>query len=329
MASCEHCGTEFSPGASGEKFCCKGCEYVAELISEQGFEQFYDLKQGLAVAPVRSRPFEEHDFSWLAPKVAEAEGKAEARGGGHTGPRARGDFLCRLRVADRETLRAASRRHPRGGASVERSAASRMGAGKMRVGAVFARAVPVRLCGGSGGRGGGDHERRRLAARLGLCGAFALNTMGFSLPQYLGMPADFEFAALFRLIAFLSATLSMLVGGGYFIDRAWRAARAGSLHIDLPIALGLAAAYVGSIIGWMAGSERLMYFDFVSIFVFLMLGGRYLQTSAVERNRRRLVRQQPVPEAVPLRGRCRKNREPRGNRARHEVPAWPPDRRCR
>ena len=42
-----------------------------------------------------------------------------------------------------------------------------------------------------------------------------------------------------------------------------------------------------------------MYFDFVSIFVFLMLGGRYLQTTAVERNRRRLIRQQPVPEAVP------------------------------
>ena len=46
---------------------------MAELISEQGFERFYDLKQGLAVAPVRSRPFEEHDLSWLAPKVAEAE----------------------------------------------------------------------------------------------------------------------------------------------------------------------------------------------------------------------------------------------------------------
>jgi Cu2+-exporting ATPase len=113
------------------------------------------------------------------------------------------------------------------------------------------------------------------------------------------MPPDFEFAALFRLIAFLSATLSMLVGGGYFIDRAWRSLRAGSLHIDLPIALGVVAAYAGSITGWVLLEERLMYFDFVSIFVFLMLCGRYLQTAAVDRNRRRLVRQQPVPEAVP------------------------------
>src|SRR5215217_3636844 len=76
MASCEHCGTEFSPREVVAKYCCKGCEYVAELISENGFDRFYDLKQGLAVAPVRSRPFEEHDFSWLTPKLAEAEGKA-------------------------------------------------------------------------------------------------------------------------------------------------------------------------------------------------------------------------------------------------------------
>ena len=50
------------------------------MIEENGFEQFYDLKQGLAVAPVRSRPFEEHDFSWLGLKVAEAEGKAKPLG---------------------------------------------------------------------------------------------------------------------------------------------------------------------------------------------------------------------------------------------------------
>src|SRR5690606_27295169 len=107
---------------------------------------------------------------------------------------------------------------------------------------------------------------------------------------YLGMPADFEFAGLFRLIAFASATLAMLVGGAYFITRAWRALRTGTLHIDLPIALGLIAAYAGSVFGWTAGIERLMYFDFVATFVFLMLLGRYVQTAAVEKNRLRLVR---------------------------------------
>jgi hypothetical protein len=42
----------------------------------------------------------------------------------------------------------------------------------------------------------GDHERRRLAARLGLCGAFALNTMAFSLPVYLGNAGGFRVRGL-------------------------------------------------------------------------------------------------------------------------------------
>ena len=282
------------------RFCCKGCEFVADLISENGFEQFYDLKQGLAVAPVRSRPFEEHDFSWLAAKVLEAEEKAVAAGDGARLDLALEGISCVGCVWLVEKLFA-------------RHAGSIRAAASPASGRLYLEWMPGRcelepflreLCqfgyvAAPAGAVSGDHERRRLAARMGLCGAFALNTMGFSVPVYLGMPADFEFANLFQLIAFLSATLSMLVGGGYFMDRAWRALRAGALHIDLPIALGLVAAYAGSIAGWALGKEQLLYFDFVSIFVFLMLAGRYLQTAAVERNRRRLVRQQPVPEAVP------------------------------
>lgn len=300
MASCAHCGTEYSARSADERFCCRGCEYVAALIAEQGFAQFYDLKQGLAVAPVRSRPFEEHDFSWLAPKVLEAERRAMANG-----DEARLDLRlegisCVGCVWLVEKLFA---RHP---GSIR--AAANPSSGRLHLAWVPGQCTlePFlrELCqfgyvAAPAGAASGDHERRHLATRLGLCAAFALNTMGFSLPIYLGMPADFEFAGLFKLLALLSATLSMLVGGGYFVDRAWRAVRAGSLHIDLPIALGLIAAYLGSITGWILNRERLMYFDFVSIFVFLMLAGRYLQSTAVERNRQRIIRQQPVPAAVP------------------------------
>lgn len=296
MAICEHCGTEYSARSAGERYCCKGCEYVAELISDQGLDQFYDLKEGLVLAPVKSRPFEDHDFSWFEAMCDGAEAKA---GGGVAkldlgieGISCVGCVWLIERLFERHdgAVRAvASPSHGR--LHLEWQSAECEVTTFLRELAQFGYvAAPV-----PSGRG---YERRRLVARLGLCGAFALNTMGFSLPVYLGMPDDFEFAGLFRMIAFLSATLSMLVGGGYFIDRAWRAVRVGSLHIDLPIALGLLSAYAGSIIGWAVGSERLMYFDFVSVFVFLMLGGRYLQTAAADKNRQRLMRQQPVPEVV-------------------------------
>jgi len=70
------------------------------------------------------------------------------------------------------------------------------------------------------------------------------------------------------------------------------------LHIDTPIALGVTAAYVGSIGGWIAGVDGLRYFDFVAIFIFLMLAGRWAQQAAVERNRRRLMRDTSIPDAV-------------------------------
>jgi Cu2+-exporting ATPase len=297
MSVCEHCGTAFTPRAEGERYCCRGCDYVASMIRDQGFGRYYDLKQDAPATPVRSRPFEEHDFAWLAPAAAAAEDKA---GAGLV------EFDCAVegiscigcvwlieRLFERHdgAVRAAAnpangRLHlewQRGGCDLDAFARELAGFGY-----VIAPA----------GGGQQSQERRNLAGRLGLCGAFALNAMAFSLPHYLGMPSDFEFAGLFRLIGFASATLAMLSGGGYFITRAWRALKSGTLHIDLPIALGLLAAYLGSIAGWLAGEEKLMYFDFVATFVFLMLLGRYVQTAAVEKNRLRLVRRSPLPESV-------------------------------
>jgi Cu2+-exporting ATPase len=296
MTTCVHCGTEFSAKHEEDRYCCRGCEYVAELISEEGWEQFYDLKGDAAVAPVRSRPFEDHDFSWVKPMVEEAERKAGAgdTAGFDLGLEGISCVGCvwlieRLFAQHQGSVRVAA--HPASGRMhIEWVCGKCDVEGFLkdlsRFGYVAAETVS----------GGGDGERRKLAVRFGLCGGFALNTMAFSLPWYLGMTGDFEFAGLFRMVAFVSATLSMCVGAGYFIVRAWRSLKVGSVHIDMPIALGLMAAYAGSIFGWAVDSEHLVYFDFVSTFVFLMLGGRYLQTMAVDRNRRRLIARQPVSE---------------------------------
>ena len=94
---------------------------------------------------------------------------------------------------------------------------------------------------------------RELLTRLALCGAFALNSMLFTLPRYLGLEDDFPLANLFSLLTLLFSTLSLVTGGSYFMTRAVRALRRGVMHIDLPIALGLLFAYLGSLIGWFLG----------------------------------------------------------------------------
>ncbi|MDI1250968.1 MAG: HAD-IC family P-type ATPase, partial [Lacunisphaera sp.] len=51
---------------------------------------------------------------------------------------------------------------------------------------------------------------------------------------------------------------------------------------------------------WLSGREELVYFDFVSAFILLMLVGRWAQVVAVERNRRRLLSGQGRPQAVAV-----------------------------
>lgn len=297
MSSCLHCGTHFSPATSEETFCCRGCEYVHGLIHHEGLDRFYELRGGSAAKPARSVPFESHDFSWLPTGTRGDEGNQKP------GESAEADFSLEglscvgcVWLVEKIFLRQPG--------ALEAAAQPATGTLHLRWTQgetdlpAFARELasfgytlgPFRK------RSGG--ETRRLGVKLGLCGAFAMNAMVFTLPTYVGMPEDFAFAGIFQLVAFLSATLSMLTGGTYFISRAWKSVRHGILHIDLPIALGILLAYGGSITGWVAGVKGLLYFDFVSMFIFLMLGGRFLQLSAVERNRNRLQRQRPVPPHV-------------------------------
>lgn len=298
MATCVHCATPFSSANSLDEFCCRGCEFVYDLIHHEGMEKFYDLRSNSSIRPVRSIPFEARDFAWLEEMKAATEGDVAS------GKEVEADFSleglsCVGCVWLVENI------FMRQQGAIEASAHPATGLLRLRWTAgeadLSAFADEVASFGYSlTPRKTGMHysEARQLIAKLGLCGAFALNAMVFTLPRYFGMPDDFAFAGIFQLVTFLSATLAMLAGGTYFIRRAWLAAQARTPHIDLPIALGIVFAFLGSIAGWALGIEGLMYFDFVATFIFLMLGGRYLQLAAVEKNRNRLQRRRPVPETM-------------------------------
>lgn len=261
-------------------------------------ERFYDLRSNSSIRPVRSVPFEARDFAWLEEMKTCIEENAAP------GEEVEADFSleglsCVGCVWLVENI------YLRQKGAIEASAHPSTGLLRLRWAAgsadlsSFADEIASFGYSLTPRKAGAQHsEARQLIAKLGLCAAFALNAMVFTLPRYLGMPEDFPFAGIFQLVTFLSATLAMLTGGTYFIRRAWIATLARTPHIDLPIALGIIFAFLGSLIGWALGIEGLMYFDFVATFIFLMLGGRYLQLAAVEKNRNRLQRRRPVPEAM-------------------------------
>ncbi|MCD8481404.1 MAG: heavy metal translocating P-type ATPase metal-binding domain-containing protein [Verrucomicrobia bacterium] len=81
MSECKHCGTPFSPLISKEdEFCCHGCAAVYRMIHDQGFEQYYALKEE-RIDPVRPSVMEARDYGWLEKASAAAEAAAEQEGG--------------------------------------------------------------------------------------------------------------------------------------------------------------------------------------------------------------------------------------------------------
>lgn len=299
-AVCRHCGTPFAPNEREAEFCCPGCRYVHHLLHERGLAEFYRL--GARPAPVGTEVFEERDWRWLERLQGQAEEAARRAGLEATAE-------ARLRIqgiscAGCVWLIEELFEEREGAVSARADAAAgelvlRWRPGVLNLAEYAAEVLRFGYTlGPRGTEGPAPEAMRGLERRLGVCAALALNAMLFALPRYLGLEEGSALAAVFDLAGFLLAAGSFFVGGPVFFRRAWEALRRGEVHIDLPISLGLVAAFAGSVAAWRLGEHRFVYFDFVSVFTFLMLLGRWTQERAVEAGRRRLVAERVVPDLV-------------------------------
>jgi Cu2+-exporting ATPase len=132
---------------------------------------------------------------------------------------------------------------------------------------------------------------RGLTWRLGLSVALTMNVMLFSLSFYFGLSrGDGELFTIFSRLSLALSTGVVVVGGWPFFRAAVHGLRAGVLHLDLPIALGILLVYSTSLAELVRGKGgELTYFDTLNVFVTLMLLGRFLQGRLLERNRRLLL----------------------------------------
>ncbi len=298
---CRHCGTPVRDERPHEPgFCCTGCSYVFRLIHEGQLDAYYKIKDAVT-PPVDASAFIARDYAWLEDLQRAAEARAERASGSPRltldlqGVSCAGCVWLIEKVFGKEPGAREIVVNPQLGSlqltwTAGTFAAPRFAEALQRLGYLVGPPDPSRVA----------SEAGALVRRIGLCAAFAMNVMLFTLPAYFGMEKTFAYAKLFALLSMVFATMSFLVGGTYFVGRAWRAVAHRTLHIDLPIAIGILGAYAGSVTGWMLGLDRFVYFDFVATFILLMLVGRWGQVVAVERNRRMLVSQQPRPLTVRL-----------------------------
>jgi Cu2+-exporting ATPase len=276
-SACLHCGLPVGAGIDGD-FCCAGCAAVYDLLRGEGLSRYYDLRgsRGVPVADARAA---RRDAKWL--EVLEARLRASDEHARLTldvqGLHCVGcvwlidTLFARAPGSERIEVNPALGRVD----MVVRSDFDLRGfvAGVERFGYLFG--PPIKAAPGAS---------RDLLWRMGICAAVAMNSMIFAIPLYAGLASGSIFR-LFTGLNFALATIAVAVGGPVFFRSAWRALRQRMLHLDLPIALGIALAFAGSVHSYFTHGSRAAYFDTLDIFITLMLLGRWLQERAVQRNR--------------------------------------------
>jgi Cu2+-exporting ATPase len=121
-------------------------------------------------------------------------------------------------------------------------------------------------------------ENRKHLIRLAVAAAAAGNNMLIAISLYLGM---FSFmgestVVLLRWTSCLLGIVSVVWPGSVFFRGGWYALRTWTPHMDLPIALGLGAGLISGVVNTILNRGEI-YFDSLSILVFVLLLGRWIQ----------------------------------------------------
>lgn len=129
-----------------------------------------------------------------------------------------------------------------------------------------------------------DRERRSMLWRVFVAGFGMMQVMMYAFPAYMAgdgdMTADMEL--LLRWASLILTLPVVLYSAAPFFRRAWRDIRLRHLGMDVPVALGVGSAFLASLWATLTHGP-VVYFDSVTMFVFFLLGGRYLEMLARQR----------------------------------------------
>jgi Cu2+-exporting ATPase len=87
-----------------------------------------------------------------------------------------------------------------------------------------------------------------------------------------------EFKTLFHWASLAITVPAVFWCGGLFLRSAWAAVRARTTHMDIPISLGILTGFLWGAWSTVTGTGE-VYFDTVTLLIFLLLTGRWVQRS--------------------------------------------------
>lgn len=297
---CLHCGQVMAEdlpvivgGEDSEIFCCTGCRAVYFLLQESGLGSYYSLlekeNEGSRFAQrvgdghegryryVNDPVFQEKNVQVLDSGYAEVCFYAE---GMHCSaciwlleklPRLEpGVFESRVDFA-RSTVRITY--DPQRKLSHIAQTISRLG-------------YPVHPYEANAAKILRENESRQLLLKIGVAGLAAGNTMLLAVSLYQGIFTGIEdrYRDFFEWISFLLCLPVVTFSALPFYRAAFGGLRIGQLHIDLPISIGILAGFGLSVANTFFRLGEGVYYDSISMLVFLLLVGRFVQRRAIVRS---------------------------------------------
>mgnify|MGYP002066414231 FL=1 len=271
--------------------CCAGCEAVAGAILGQGFGDYYRLRDGASGEIPTALPDEDlalYDDPAVQAGFVRDSGAAREALLVLEGIRCVAcSWLIEQALSRVPGVLGAEVNHAAHRATVRWDPArARLSAIMAAAGRVGYRAFPYNAARMESVRRG---ERRGARWRLFVAGFGMMQVMMYALPVYLAgdgeMSDDIE-----QLMRWASLVLTLPVVGfaaAPFFTGAWRDLRLRRLGMDVPVALGIGIAFGASVVATLSGAGE-VYFDSVTMFVFLLLLGRYLELLARQRTTRAL-----------------------------------------
>lgn len=285
---CAHCGLPSPPPTTPNEptFCCAGCLGAYQLIHGWGLDDYYALRDRLAVGSAEANPVSTGDGPWEDLDDPDLLGESAPRqvGNGlvastcsirglHCGacawliersaPLVPGWHSARVRMND-HAVEVVYDPHRARLSDIARWLA-KLG---YRIGPLLSDA----------GTAAARAENRQLLVRIAVAAFCATNAMWIAVALYAGHFSGIAIghANLLRLFGSTLGMLSVFGPGSLFLRGAWASLRTRTPHMDLPLALALVVGAVAGMFGAVTGHGE-VFFDSITMLVFLLLVGRWVQ----------------------------------------------------
>ncbi len=284
--ACIHCGLPVPPGLIDEEaehqFCCNGCKMVYETIHGCGLQRYYDLKDEQdPTEPGRAtgKGYESFDDSTFHDQHVTLQ-----EGGLTSIDLYLEGVHCSACVWLIEKLPNVLKGVVEARLDIRRQVAHIVWNDESISLSRIARTLDSLGYPSHPFRGTRMHdiwrrEQHRHLIRIGVAGACAGNVMLIAFALYGGMITGIEdqYRTLFNWAALGITLIALAFPGRTFFVGALSSLRTGALHMDVPVALGLAAGTLWGAYVTVTGGHGDVYFESLTAVIFLLLVGRWVQ----------------------------------------------------